>query len=40
LENYENCSPKEQNGHLIFIFMIKKLVSDTEAALNFIQDTI
>ena len=40
LETYESYPPEEQGGQLIFIFMIKKLVSDTESVVAFLQGTI
>ena len=40
LETYESYPPEEQGGPLIFIIMIKKLVSDTESAVTLLQGTI
>ena len=39
-ETYERYLPEEQGGPLIFIIMIKKLASATEAAVKFLQGTI
>jgi len=40
LEFYEGYATEEQGGQLVFIIMIKKLVSYTESAVTFLQGTI
>jgi len=40
LETYDTYSPEEQGGTLLFIIMMKKLVSATEAAVSYLQTTL
>ena len=40
METYESYPPEEQGGPLIFIIMIKKLVSDTESAVTFVSESV
>jgi len=40
LETYEEFPSSQQGGPLLFIIMMKKLQSDTEAAVEFIQTTV